>query len=197
MPEGSIATNALRYGLLPALSSETAGQLTQGTAAEPWARTLGAVLGAGPGAWRTLAGTRSAPALAGPLAESELSPAEQLAARRRAQLQVNKAAGAAFEERTAAELNQQEEIEFARQITVQLPSGARVRLDFVTRNRVTGEIRCLECKSSPTAQVTTDQDAAFREMEQDQATIMGKGKPGFSGGMKIPPTQVEIKRPRD
>jgi hypothetical protein len=30
MPEGSLAANALRYGLLPALSSETAGQLTQG-----------------------------------------------------------------------------------------------------------------------------------------------------------------------
>jgi hypothetical protein len=35
LPEGSLATNALRYGLLPALSSETAGQLTKGTVAEP------------------------------------------------------------------------------------------------------------------------------------------------------------------
>jgi hypothetical protein len=55
MPEGSLAANALRYGLLPAFTSETAGKLTQGTAAEPWARTFGAILGGGPSAWRDLA----------------------------------------------------------------------------------------------------------------------------------------------
>jgi hypothetical protein len=55
MPEGSLAANAVRYGLLRAFTSETAGQLTQGTAAEPWARALGAILGAGPSAWRDLA----------------------------------------------------------------------------------------------------------------------------------------------
>jgi hypothetical protein len=97
MPEGSLAANALRYGLLPALSSETAGQFTQGTAAEPWARAFGALLGAAPGAWRDLPWARSAPKVAGPLVESELSPAEQLAARRRAQLEVNKATGAEYE----------------------------------------------------------------------------------------------------
>jgi hypothetical protein len=83
MPEGSLAANALRYGLLPALSSETAGQLTKGTAAEPWARIAGGILGAGPTAWRDLPGVRSAPRVVEPLGESELSPAEQLAARRR------------------------------------------------------------------------------------------------------------------
>jgi len=39
---GSVA-NALRYGVVPALSSETAGQLTKGTAAEPWARAGAAI----------------------------------------------------------------------------------------------------------------------------------------------------------
>jgi hypothetical protein len=92
-------------------------------------------------------------------------------------------------------LLQQEDMDFARQITLELPSGARVRIDFVTRNRRTGEIRCLECKSSPTAPVKSDQTIAFREMEHNAATIMGKGKPGFPGGMKIPPTRVEIRRP--
>jgi hypothetical protein len=194
-PGGSLAANAVRYSLLPALTSETAGQLTKGTAAEPWARALGAILGTGPSAWRDLVGPRSAPALAKPLAESELSPADQLAARRRAQLEVNKASGAAFEKSTAAELSQQEDIEFVGQITVQLPSGVRARLDFVTRNRVTGEIRVIECKSSATAPLTPNQEAAFREMEQQEATIMGEGKPGFPGGMKISPTKVEIRRP--
>lgn len=50
---GAVATggtgvgNMLRYGALPAFASETAGQLTEGTAAEPWARA-GAALLAGP-----------------------------------------------------------------------------------------------------------------------------------------------------
>ena len=53
-PGGGLATNALRYGLIPALSSETAAQLTKGTAAEPWARAIAALLAAAPGAWRNL-----------------------------------------------------------------------------------------------------------------------------------------------
>jgi hypothetical protein len=76
MPEGSLAANALRYGLLPALSSETAGQLTQGTAAEPWARTFGGILGAAPGAWRGLPWARSVPQAAEgqpPVIEQELA----------------------------------------------------------------------------------------------------------------------------
>ena len=71
-PGGGLAINALRYGLIPALSSETAGQLTKGTAAEPWARSLGAIFGAAPGAWRNLPWTRSAPD-AGPAIEQELA----------------------------------------------------------------------------------------------------------------------------
>jgi hypothetical protein len=70
MPEGSLATNALRYGLLPAFSSETAGQLTKGTPAEPWARAIGAFLGAAPSAWQRLPWT--APD-AGPAIEQELA----------------------------------------------------------------------------------------------------------------------------
>lgn len=38
--------NMLRYGVLPAFASETAGQLTEGTAAEPWARAGAALLAA-------------------------------------------------------------------------------------------------------------------------------------------------------
>jgi hypothetical protein len=69
VPGGGLASNALRYGLLPALSSETAGQLTKGTAAEPWARTLAAILAAAaPSALRQLQQTRSAPGV------SETSP---------------------------------------------------------------------------------------------------------------------------
>jgi hypothetical protein len=65
VPGGGLASNALRYGVIPALSSETAGQLTKGTAAEPWARALAAILAAAaPSALRQLPLTRSAPEVA-------------------------------------------------------------------------------------------------------------------------------------
>jgi hypothetical protein len=57
---------------IPALSSETAGQLTKGTAAEPWARAAGAILGAAPSAWRDLPWARSVPH-AGRTIEQELA----------------------------------------------------------------------------------------------------------------------------
>ena len=47
MGGGGNVGNLLRYGVVPAVSSEAAGQLTEGTAAEPWARA-GAALAAGP-----------------------------------------------------------------------------------------------------------------------------------------------------
>lgn len=43
---GSIARKAVGYGAIPAVASESAGQLTEGTAAEPYARA-GAAIGAG------------------------------------------------------------------------------------------------------------------------------------------------------
>jgi len=125
-----------------------------------------------------------------------LSGAERLANARRAQLVVNQAAGRAFENGTATELNESG-VEFAPQITVQLPSGRRLRLDFVTREPGTGEIGCIDCKASQTAPVRPNQALGFAELEQAGATIVGKGKPGFLGGMKIPPTRVEIRRPRE
>lgn len=42
---GGGVANALRYGVIPALTSETAGQVTEDTAVEPYARIAGALLG--------------------------------------------------------------------------------------------------------------------------------------------------------
>ncbi len=194
MPEGSLTANALRYGLLPALSSETAGQLARGTAAEPWARIAGGILGAGPAAWRDLLRARSAPKVAEPLAARELSEAEQLAARRRAQLEVNKAAGVGFQNETADDLKRSG-IDFAPQITLKTDSGLQTRLDFLAREPGEEKIRCIECKASETARETKNQKKAFAEIEKSGATIVGAGKPGYEGDMKIPPTKVEILRP--
>ena len=145
----------MHYGPLPAFTSETAGQLTHGTAAEP-PRGIGAILAAGPSAWRDLARRRGAPVLTEPLTESEPSAAEQLAARRRVQLEVNQAAGAKFEGQTATDL-EREGANFARQITVETESGLQTRLDFVSRDLGMEKIRLLECKGSKTARQTPNQ----------------------------------------
>jgi hypothetical protein len=47
---GGLARNAARYVVLPALASETAGQATLGTWAEPWARAIAALATGGAGA---------------------------------------------------------------------------------------------------------------------------------------------------
>ena len=54
---------------------------------------------------------------------------------------------------------------------------------------------CIECKASDTAPLTKNQKKAFPEISESGATIVGKGKDSFSGGTKIPPTNVIISRP--
>lgn len=44
---GSMMRNALAYGVIPGLASEGAGQLTEGTAAEPWARMAAPIVAGG------------------------------------------------------------------------------------------------------------------------------------------------------
>ena len=44
---GGQLRNALAYGVIPGLASEGAGQLTEGTAAEPWARTIAPIVAGG------------------------------------------------------------------------------------------------------------------------------------------------------
>jgi hypothetical protein len=56
---GGVARNAVRYVALPALASETAGQLTKGTAAEPWARNIAAALTGLAGARRQVPSPRT------------------------------------------------------------------------------------------------------------------------------------------
>lgn len=43
--------------------------------------------------------------------------------------------------------------------------------------------------------LTPNQKVGFPELEQGGATIIGKGRPGFEKGTRIPPTKVNIVRP--
>lgn len=109
------------------------------------------------------------------------------------QLEKNKKQGKAFEEASYGEYSNTKP-EAAREVTLKTDSGVRTRIDMMGRD-TDGEISCVECKSSDTAPLTKNQKAAFPEIEKTGATVVGKGKPGFPGGTKIPPTRVEILRP--
>jgi hypothetical protein len=85
--------------------------------------------------------------------------------------------------------------EFGSQVTVRTDSGVSYRADFLTRDPATGEIGGVEAKASQTAGFTPNQRVAIPEIAQTGGTIVGAGKPGFPGGMRIPPTTFRIVRP--
>jgi DnaJ-class molecular chaperone len=108
-------------------------------------------------------------------------------------LQANKAAGDAFEKRVKGQL-QKTQSGVVEQVTLKTESGVKTRMDIIGRD-ANGNIVCTECKGSATAPLTPNQKIAFPEIQQSGATVAGRGKPGFPGGTKIPPTKVDIVRP--
>ena len=69
-------------------------------------------------------------------------------------------------------------------------------MDIVAQD-TNGNIRCIECKSSPTAPLTKNQQKAFPEIEANGATVVGKGTPEFPAGTKFPATSPIIERPKE
>ena len=108
-------------------------------------------------------------------------------------VQANKAAGEAFERQVMGQL-QKTQSGVVQQVTVKTQNGVRTRIDLIGRD-VNGNIACTECKASATARLTKNQAAAFPEIQQSGAVVVGKGKSGFPGGTQIPPTKVSIIRP--
>jgi RHS repeat-associated protein len=105
----------------------------------------------------------------------------------------NRVAGEAFERQVVEQLSRTQ-TGVVQQVTVRTSSGVRTRLDALGRD-ASGAIRCTECKSSATASLTKNQSAAFPEIKQSGAVVVGRGKPGFPGGTQIPPTKVDVIRP--
>ncbi|AZE49566.1 Colicin E3 [Pseudomonas chlororaphis] len=110
------------------------------------------------------------------------------------QLEKNKTAGAAFEDESYSGFSEEMK-ESGQQVTVKTECGTRTRLDMIGRDS-DGTIACAECKASETAPLTKNQKKAFPEIEKSGGVIVGKGKPGFPGGTVIPPTRVDILRPK-
>jgi hypothetical protein len=105
----------------------------------------------------------------------------------------NKAKGDAYELEEFNKMNQTHD-DVRQQITVKTKSGVKTRIDIIGKNKETGQIECVECKSSSTAPLTKNQKKAFPEIEESGAIVIGKGKPPYTGGTQIPPTKVEVRR---
>lgn len=122
-------------------------------------------------------------------ASEELTTAARKAAQLAANAEIGKAAEAALEAKLA-----KSGVEVGSQITLETKSGVRVRPDFLTRDPETGAIGCIECKASDSAGLTINQRTGYPEIRTSGATVVGAGKPGFPGGTRLPPTDVEIVR---
>jgi|GEM_PF-6962188 len=81
-------------------------------------------------------------------------------------------------------------------ITVKSQKGNKTQIDIVSK-KPDGSVRLQETKASQIAPLTKRQKIAHPEIEETGGTVVGKGKPGFPGGTKIPPTKVEVVRPKN
>jgi len=103
--------------------------------------------------------------------------------------------GAKFEKKVVEEVSTSQ-TDVVEQITVKTKSGTKTRIDVVGKDKATGKVKLTEAKSSQTAPLTKNQKTAFPEIEQSGGTVVGEGKPPYVGGTEIPPTKVEIVRPK-
>jgi RHS repeat-associated protein len=106
----------------------------------------------------------------------------------------NKSVGDAFSASVGNDLRASG-LEVQSEVTIKTASGVRVRMDHLVRPPG-GKIECVECKASDTAPLTKNQKVAFPEIARTGAVVVGKGKPGFPGGTRIPPGPVTVVRPK-
>ena len=101
--------------------------------------------------------------------------------------------GKAFEAVTKKGLVDAGHTDIAEQVTVKADNGVKTRVDFISKDSQ-GKVALTEAKASQTAPLTKNQTAAHPSIEQRGGTVVGKGKPGYVGGTKIPPTKVNVVR---
>lgn len=107
----------------------------------------------------------------------------------------NVAKGKSYEKKGIEQFISEGETELAEQVTVKAENGIKTRIDLMSLD-TEGNLVLTEMKSSATAPLTKNQKQAFPSIEESGGIIVGKGKPGYEGGTKIPPTKVRILRPR-
>ncbi|MDO5617019.1 MAG: RHS repeat-associated core domain-containing protein, partial [Cruoricaptor ignavus] len=106
--------------------------------------------------------------------------------------------GKQFEGVVTENLKQTGHKNVAEQVTVKPNGGGKnVRLDNVSTKD--GQIKLTNAKSSATAPHTKNQKTGYPAIEKSGGTVVGnKGRDfGYPAGTKIPPTKVDIVRPKD
>jgi hypothetical protein len=83
----------------------------------------------------------------------------------------------------------------AEQVTVQLPSGRRIRLDLLFRHPDTKEIVIVELKASKHPRIRRHQREKYEELEKFGGTVVGEGKGEFPGGKRVPPKGFMLETP--
>jgi hypothetical protein len=111
-----------------------------------------------------------------------------------AQVTKNAQKGAQFEKTVVTNLEKSGHKNISQQVTVKAENGVKTKVDIASKD-ASGKVKLTEAKSSQSAPLTKNQKSAFPSIEQKGGTVVGKGKPGFEGGTKIPPTKVDIVRP--
>lgn len=111
-------------------------------------------------------------------------------------IQANKAAGDAWEAELLTNHLPKTQTEIRPQITIRSagPSGKKVKVDAVGTDTISGEIKLTEGKASATAPLTPNQTIVYPELAVHGGTVVGKGKPPYSGGTQVPPTKVDVLR---
>lgn len=109
----------------------------------------------------------------------------------------NKAKGDAHADKVADSEAKENLDDVQREVTVKTKSGVRTRLDVIGKDKESGKVKGVEAKGSDTAGFTKNQKKAFPEIEESGAVVVGKGKPGYPKGTKIPPQKIKVVRPGD
>jgi len=109
-------------------------------------------------------------------------------------IQANKAAGDAWEQDVVQNQLPATQASVQPQITIKSngPSGVKVRLDAVGTDKSTGDVKLTDAKASATAPLTANQQVGYPEIATHGGTVVGKGKPPYTGGTQIPPTTVDV-----
>jgi hypothetical protein len=106
--------------------------------------------------------------------------------------------GKNFEKVVTQDLEKNGYNKIAEQVTVK-PNGVsgKVRLDNVSTKN--GQIALTDAKSSAKAGMTKNQKVGYPALEKNGGTVVGnKGAAqGYPAGTKIPPTKVDIIRPKN
>jgi hypothetical protein len=109
----------------------------------------------------------------------------------------NVIAGKAFEKVAEAQKVEQGSTKIATQVTLETASGTRVRMDIVSTSTA-GNIELTEAKASQTAPLTSKQKVGYPEIATGGAVVRGQnGLPNYPPGSTIPPTKVEVIRPKN